>query len=72
MAERIAGMHAMPRLGQPEDAAELASFLLSDDASWITGQIIGVDGGAFCGALSLLSLIVRVLTRHAPENLPVS
>lgn len=33
------------RLGKPEDVAALALFLCSDDASFITGQIIGVDGG---------------------------
>lgn len=33
------------RLGDPEDVAELAYFLASDSASFITGQIIGVDGG---------------------------
>ena len=33
------------RIGQPEDVAELVRFLASDKASFITGQIIGVDGG---------------------------
>jgi 3-oxoacyl-[acyl-carrier protein] reductase len=33
------------RLGKPEDVAELAYFLASNEASFITGQIIGVDGG---------------------------
>jgi NAD(P)-dependent dehydrogenase (short-subunit alcohol dehydrogenase family) len=35
----------LPRVGEPEDIANLALFLLSDAASWITGQIINVDGG---------------------------
>ena len=33
------------RIGQPEDVSELVRFLASDKASFITGQIIGVDGG---------------------------
>jgi NAD(P)-dependent dehydrogenase (short-subunit alcohol dehydrogenase family) len=35
-----------PRLGDPEDIAAAVAFLMSDDASWITGQVISVDGGA--------------------------
>jgi NAD(P)-dependent dehydrogenase (short-subunit alcohol dehydrogenase family) len=45
MAAAIAQMHAIPRLGEPEDVAGLAAFLSSDEAGWITGQVIGVDGG---------------------------
>lgn len=45
MAQSIAGLHPLQRLGEPEDAAALAAFLVSDEASWITGQTIGVDGG---------------------------
>lgn len=44
-AETIAGMHALERLGKPEDIAGLAAFLLSEEADWISGQIISVDGG---------------------------
>jgi 3-oxoacyl-[acyl-carrier protein] reductase len=33
------------RLGEPEDIARCVAFLLSDDASFITGQCVGVDGG---------------------------
>jgi len=37
--------HPMKRVGNPEDIAHVAAFLLSDDSSWITGQVLGVDGG---------------------------
>lgn len=45
MAEGIAALHPIPRLGSAEEVAALAEFLLSPHASWMTGQIIGVDGG---------------------------
>lgn len=45
VAEAIAAQHALKRLGSPEDIAHLTVFLLSSEASWLTGQIIGVDGG---------------------------
>ena len=45
MERSIAQLHPLGRLGEPEDAAALAAFLLSPDSGWITGQIVGVDGG---------------------------
>lgn len=45
MAEAIAKLHPIPRLGEPDDVAALADLLLSAQAGWITGQVIGVDGG---------------------------
>lgn len=45
MAKAIAQMHPMQRIGSADDIAALAAFLLSDDASWMTGQVLGVDGG---------------------------
>ena len=45
MAESIARMHPLKRIGDGEDFSSLASFLLSKESSWITGQIFGVDGG---------------------------
>lgn len=37
--------HPLKRIGTPEDIAKMTTFLLSDDSSWITGQVIHVDGG---------------------------
>jgi NAD(P)-dependent dehydrogenase (short-subunit alcohol dehydrogenase family) len=45
MASAIAQLHPLQRLGEPEDIAALGAFLMSPDASWITGQVYGVDGG---------------------------
>lgn len=44
-AAAIAALHPLPRLGTPEDIAAMTTFLLSGDASWITGQVLRVDGG---------------------------
>ena len=45
IAQGVAALHALPRLGLPQDMAAMAALLLSDDAGWITGQVIAVDGG---------------------------
>ncbi|MCH2200249.1 MAG: SDR family oxidoreductase [Flavobacteriales bacterium] len=37
--------HPMKRFGEAADVARVASFLVGDESSWMTGQIIGVDGG---------------------------
>ena len=43
--ESIAANLPLRRLGEPDDIATVAAFLLSDQASWLTGQVICVDGG---------------------------
>jgi len=43
--EASAKRHPLGKIGQPEDSSQLITFLLSDQSSWITGQVIGVDGG---------------------------
>lgn len=43
--QAAAERHPMKRIGSPHDIARLAAFLLSDSASWLTGQVLHVDGG---------------------------
>ena len=45
IAEGIAKAHPLKRIGEGKDGAALAKFLLTDESSWITGQVIAVDGG---------------------------
>ena len=43
--EQVAAAYPLKRLGMPEDIAGAVAFLLSDQASWITGQTLVLDGG---------------------------
>ena len=43
--DSISKLHPLKRIGEGFDTANLAKFLLSKNSSWMTGQIIGVDGG---------------------------
>ena len=43
--ERLRGIVPLGRLGQPRDIGELAVYLASDDAEWVTGKIFRIDGG---------------------------
>jgi len=45
IAEGIAKAHPLKRIGEGKDGAALAKFLLTEESSWITGQVIAVDGG---------------------------
>jgi 3-oxoacyl-[acyl-carrier protein] reductase len=50
----IAGASALGRLGKPEDIADVVAFLCSDEGAWVTGQVIGADGGQLSSAFTLL------------------
>jgi NAD(P)-dependent dehydrogenase (short-subunit alcohol dehydrogenase family) len=47
--ERLTRWYPLRRVGEPEDVASAALFLASDEASWITGTVVGVDGGLLAG-----------------------
>ena len=50
MKQRIATSYPLGRIGQPRDVAYAVLYLASDEASWVTGEILVVDGGRCAGA----------------------
>lgn len=44
-AKASAAMHPLKRIGEPEDIVPAIAWLLSPESSWVTGQVIGLDGG---------------------------
>ena len=48
--ETLAGRIPLARLGQPEDIAHAVKFLASEQASYITGQVVHVNGGLYLGS----------------------
>lgn len=47
--DRLAGWYPLRRIGEPEDVADAALFLASDESRWITGVVLPVDGGLTAG-----------------------
>ncbi|AYG04158.1 SDR family NAD(P)-dependent oxidoreductase [Gryllotalpicola protaetiae] len=53
-ADAMVKLYPLGRVGEPSDIAAAIAFLASDDASWITGVTLPVDGGSLTGPLALL------------------
>ena len=47
--DTFAPLHPLGRVGTPADVANAVTYLLSDQASWVTGAILNVDGGIMAG-----------------------
>lgn len=56
-ADRLTPLYPLGRVGEPSDIAAAVAFLASDDASWITGVTLPVDGGALAGPAQLMPLL---------------
>jgi NAD(P)-dependent dehydrogenase (short-subunit alcohol dehydrogenase family) len=50
--EKVAAAYPLKRLGEPEDIGSVIAFLLSEDASWVTGQLVVIDGGVTLGGMA--------------------
>ncbi|WP_154792208.1 SDR family NAD(P)-dependent oxidoreductase [Occultella kanbiaonis] len=60
IVDRLRSWYPMRRLGTPEDIAALTAFVASDEASWITGTTIMVDGGLTAGNLRLAEDVLGI------------
>src|SRR5215208_2024120 len=64
--ERVSRWYPLGRVGEPKDVAGAALFLASDEASWISGAVLPVDGGLTAGNLQMAQEIVIGSGDHVP------
>ncbi len=58
--ERVTKWYPLGRIGEPEDVAGAALFLASDEAAWISGAVLPVDGGLTAGNMQMMQEIIKV------------
>lgn len=66
--ERLAGWYPLGRVGEPEDVARAALFLASDDAAWITGANLVVDGGLTAGSYRMSQELMARSSEQADKE----
>jgi meso-butanediol dehydrogenase/(S,S)-butanediol dehydrogenase/diacetyl reductase len=59
--DRVAKWYPLGRIGEPEDVVGAALFLSSDEAAWISGAILTVDGGLTAGNLQMMQDMIKDL-----------
>jgi meso-butanediol dehydrogenase / (S,S)-butanediol dehydrogenase / diacetyl reductase len=57
--ERVARWYPLGRVGEPEDVVGAALFLASDEAAWITGAVLPVDGGLTAGNMQMMEEMIK-------------
>lgn len=63
--DRLAALYPLGRIGEPEDVAAAVAFLASDDAAWVTGVTLPVDGGILVGPLARFESLGGGGARHS-------
>ena len=56
--EQAAKLHAIGRIGQPEDVANAVLYLASDEAAFVTGSMLTIDGGFSAGLAPALGVVI--------------
>jgi meso-butanediol dehydrogenase/(S,S)-butanediol dehydrogenase/diacetyl reductase len=64
--ERVARWYPLGRIGEPEDVAGAALFLASDEAAWISGAVVPVDGGLTAGNMQMMQEIIKDREDRSP------
>jgi meso-butanediol dehydrogenase / (S,S)-butanediol dehydrogenase / diacetyl reductase len=64
--ERVSRWYPLGRIGEPEDVAGAALFLASDEAAWISGAVLPIDGGLTAGNLQMAQEIIIGSEDHTP------
>src|SRR5256885_5610822 len=66
--QRLVKWYPLGRVGEPDDIANAAMFLASDEAAWITGTVLRVDGGLLAGNYRMTRGLLAQAGNRGPES----